>query len=70
MPQRLMILVKRTAMSMTTGETHKTLKNAPMNHVLRVLSTGIGGKPVKEPEAKEGGVADIEAGARLREGMS
>ena len=55
---------------MSTGETHKTLKNAPMNHAPRVLSTGIEGKPSKEPQAKGSDVVNIGVGARLREGMS
>ena len=52
-----------------SGYTHKTLKNAPINHAPRVLSTGIRGIPVRAPEEREGDEAGIGA-AGVNEAMA
>lgn len=45
------------------------LKNAPINHAPRVLSTGIRGIPVRAPEESEGDEVGIGA-AGVNEAMS
>ena len=54
------MLVKRGC-NIVGEYTHKTLKNAPINHAPRVLSTGIRGIPVRAPEESEGDEVAIEA---------
>ena len=59
MPQRLLIFVKYKAASNTTNRAYKALKNAPINHAPRVLSTGIRGAPSIEVEEREGDMVVI-----------
>ena len=52
-PLRLSTEVRSRSESKKCATTHKTLKNAPMNHAPRVLSTGICGMFARGSEARK-----------------